>query len=193
MGPTSDGSRRLMPEKKDRDMWWAFLEGKPEAEWTPVQKSNGKSKNQVTRGLRAWADEPPRQQEPDNPIYELSPNNDEGEVEEVLKMDPADSLPSPAGTPVLPLEYLEDVMQPSSTTPCICKPREPTTQLLKLINGVRSCLSLLQPANGRAENCPTFVNVLYSLDAALSQVYRTRQSCADGIACPMDFRTAFAC
>lgn len=151
MGPTNHGSRRLMPEKKDRDMWWAFLEGKPAAEWIPVQKSKGKSKNQATRGLRAWADEPDPQQEHSNPIYELSPNNDEGEVEEVLRMDPADSLPSPAGTPV-PLDLLEAVMQPSSSDTTIpshtprrdmYKPREPTTRLLRLIDGVRSCFSLL--------------------------------------------------
>ena len=190
-----------MPEKKDRDMWWAFLEGKPEAEWMPVQKSKGKSKSQATRGLRAWADEPP-QQEHGNPIYELLPNNDEGEVEDVLRMDPADSLPSPAGTPV-PLEFLEAVMQPSSSDPTapshtprrgMYKPREPTTRLLKLIDGVRSCLSLRYPANRRVrtENCLTFINVFHPLDPTLPQGPRTRQLRANRIACSMDFRPVFA-
>ena len=141
MGPSNDGSRRLMPEKKDRDMWWAFLQGKPESEWIPT-KSKGKHKKcqhqASSRGMRGWVDEPPSQ--PGS-----SPHNDEGEVEQVLRVDPADSLPSPAGTPVpLPLEYLEEMMQPSASGSGgsgICytsahRPREPTTVILKLIDGV---------------------------------------------------------
>jgi hypothetical protein len=192
-----------MPEKKDRDMWWAFLEGKPEAEWMPVQKSKGKSKHQVSRGLRAWADEPDPQQEHSNPIYELSPNNDEGEVEDVLRMDPADSLPSPAGTPV-PLDLLEAAMQPSSSDPtpshshtprcAMYKPREPTTRLLRLIDGVRSYFLYQYPANRRirTENCLTSINVFHPLDPPLPQGSRTGRLRADRIACSMDFRPVFA-
>ena len=148
MGPPNDGSRRLIPEKKDRDMWWAFLQGKPEPEWMPVPKSKGKHKKYQhqapSRGMRAWPDAPPSRLG----YNESSQYNDEGEVEQVLRVDPADSLPSPAGTPVpLPLEYLEEMMQPSasgSDGSGLCytfassehRPREPTTTLLKLIDGV---------------------------------------------------------
>lgn len=77
--------------------------------------------------------------------YQSSLYNDEGEVEQVLREDPADSLPSPAGTPLpVPLEYVEEMMQPSFTEnePGYTsadndhRPREPTTTLLKLIDGV---------------------------------------------------------
>jgi hypothetical protein len=143
VGPSNDGSRRLIPEKKDRDMWWAFLQGKPESEWIPVPKSKGKQKRYQAsfRGMRAWLDEPPSRPE----YHESSQHNDEGEVEQVLRGDPADSLPSPAGTPVpVPLEYLEEIMQPSPSGSGLCytsadnehRPREPTTTLLKLIDGV---------------------------------------------------------
>lgn len=144
-----------MPEKKDRDMWWAFLQGKPESDWIPVSKSKGKHKKYQyqasSRKLRAWPDEPPSRPE----YNESSQYNDEGEVEQVLREDPADSLPSPAGTPVpLPLEYLEGMMQPSASGSGgsgLCytsadkehRPREPTTMLLKLIDGVSlPCISI---------------------------------------------------
>jgi len=98
--------------------------------------------------MRAWPDEPPSRPE----FNESSQHNDEGEVEQVLRVDPADSLPSPAGTPVpLPLEFLEEMMQPSASGSGLCytsadkehRPREPTTTLLKLIDGVSlPCISI---------------------------------------------------
>lgn len=75
--------------------------------------------------------------------------NDEGEVEEELRIDPTETLPSPLGTPV-PLDYLEALSQPSTSAPASTYPlpeqeklvpREPTTQFLKLIDEV--CLLFL--------------------------------------------------
>ena len=132
-----------MPEKKDRDMWWSFLAGKSESELTPMPKSKTKSKKLSLRGMCAWADDSPPQEYGDT-IYALAQNKDEGEVEQVLREDPADTLPTPAVTPVT-LEYLEELMQPSasgSAEPAqksvnsAFKPREPTTKLLKLIDEV---------------------------------------------------------
>ena len=134
-----------MPDKKDREMWWAFLSGKPESEWVPSKKSKGKAKQQYppsSYGMRAWADEPRHE-----PVHDSWQNNDEGEVEQVLMVDPAETLPSPVGTPV-PLEYLEEMMQPStgkSGAPFPSAhliPREPTTLLLKLIDEVSLLASL---------------------------------------------------
>ena len=86
-------------------------------------------------GLRVW---------PDNPSQDLPQeswqNNDEGEVEQVLRMDPAESLPSPVGTP-LPFDSFESVDQlPSSliSSNLTFEPREPTTNILKLIDEVHS-------------------------------------------------------
>jgi len=133
-----------MPDKKERDMWWAFLAGKPESDWNPPKKAkkqntNAKKPQTYNSGLRAW---------PDNSSQALPQeswqNNDEGEVEQVLKVDPAESLPSPMGTP-LPFDSFESSGQlPSSS--CLVpiklafKPREPTTRILKLIDEVRSFL-----------------------------------------------------
>jgi hypothetical protein len=58
-----------------------------------------------------------------------------------LRVDPAESLPSPVGTP-LPSDSLESVGQlPSSSyLKSAFEPREPTTRILKLIDEVRSFL-----------------------------------------------------
>ncbi|KAK0468132.1 uncharacterized protein EV420DRAFT_1626088 [Desarmillaria tabescens] len=44
----------LMPGKKERDFWWAFLSGKPESEWNPPKKPKQKKKH---KGMRAFADD----------------------------------------------------------------------------------------------------------------------------------------
>ncbi|RPD66756.1 hypothetical protein L226DRAFT_452149 [Lentinus tigrinus ALCF2SS1-7] len=33
-----DYSSKVMPDKKERDLWWAFLAGRPESEWNPPKK-----------------------------------------------------------------------------------------------------------------------------------------------------------
>lgn len=130
-----------MPDKKERDMWRAFLAGKPESDWNPPKKPkkqnpNTKKSQTFNSGLRAWPDNSSQ-----GPPQEPWQNNDEGEVEHVLRMDPAESLPSPVGTP-LSSDSFESVGQlPSSSylTPIesTLEPREPTTRILKLIDEVR--------------------------------------------------------
>ncbi|KAK0206329.1 hypothetical protein DFS33DRAFT_1381442 [Desarmillaria ectypa] len=44
----------LMPGKKERDFWWAFLSGKPEFEWNPAKKPKQKKKH---KGMRAFAED----------------------------------------------------------------------------------------------------------------------------------------
>jgi len=124
-----------MPEKKDRDMWWAFLSGKPGSEWNPPKKARSKAMKQpAARGMRAW-DVTHRE---DSVQLNTPALNGEGEVEEVLEIDPAETLPSPVGTPI-PLEYIEEMSQPSlAVPPCLpeqlLEPREPTTELLRKID-----------------------------------------------------------
>ena len=89
-------------------------------------------------GLCAW---------PDNSSQGLPQeswqNNDEGEVEHVLRVDPAESLPSPVGTPRSSSSFESVGQLPSSSylTPIestfSLEPREPTTTILKLIDEVR--------------------------------------------------------
>ena len=147
VGPANHVKGRVMPDKKERDMWRDFLAGKPESDWNPPTKH--KKQNPYTKrlqtyksGLRAWPDNSSQ-----GPPQESLQNNDEGEVEQVLRVDPAESLPSPVGTP-LSSDSFESVGQlPSSS--CLIpiksafEPREPTTRILKLIDEVRIFSTLI--------------------------------------------------
>ncbi|KDR83932.1 hypothetical protein GALMADRAFT_54455 [Galerina marginata CBS 339.88] len=146
VGTANAGSRRLMPDKKDRDMWWAFLSGRPDSEWNPTKKSKGKLKKlqSLGQGMRAWtdADDPAQNVPADTLTYNSwQQRNDDREVEQELRMDVSETLPSAVGTPV-PLDCLEGLIQSSSSvaepssalTEEVLVPREPTTALLKSID-----------------------------------------------------------
>lgn len=45
-----------MPDKKERDLWWAFLSGRPEREWNPPKKPKV-HKAQRLQSNRAFAEE----------------------------------------------------------------------------------------------------------------------------------------
>ncbi|KJA29872.1 hypothetical protein HYPSUDRAFT_126273 [Hypholoma sublateritium FD-334 SS-4] len=144
IGPTIPPRKNLIPDKKDRESWWSFLSGRPESEWNLSKKVKLKARKQPA-GMRGWADS-----QRVSTTVQNSWNNDEGEVEEELMIDPAETLPSPKGTPV-PLDCLEAMSQPGSSTPITSYPmleeekfvpREPITQFLKLIDE-RSALHLL--------------------------------------------------
>lgn len=133
---------RLMPEKKERDLWWAYIAGKPESDWNPPKKPKQSPKSSKRqRGMRGFADDPGSHHHPQGEPLQ----NDEGEVEKVLRGDSVESLPSPiyfapSSETSIPREDqvvnsslmgLEDVL-PKRTT--ILKPREPIPSLLKQID-----------------------------------------------------------
>ncbi|TFK28899.1 hypothetical protein FA15DRAFT_664999 [Coprinopsis marcescibilis] len=141
VGPTHEPNRRYMPDKKERDLWWAYLEGKAESEWNVPKNSKRQQKRQQHHqrkdaGMRAWADEPEEMVVPEMIIYESALlNDDEGEVEEALSIDPAEGLPTPSGTPGPSTESPPRLGQSSTATPTgPPRPREPSTTLLKLID-----------------------------------------------------------
>jgi Survival motor neuron (SMN) interacting protein 1 (SIP1) len=137
--------RMLMPEKKERDLWWAFLAGKPESDWNPPKMPKQTPKfSKHRRGMRGFADdagsyEPPQQE---------SFQNDEGEVEKVLRVDPMESLPTPTCSPEPPetSTSMEDqLVGPSSMVSYVSPqrttglmPREPMPSLLKHIDQVEA-------------------------------------------------------
>jgi hypothetical protein len=43
VGLTSDVKGRVMPDKKEQDMWWAYLAEKPESEWNPPREAKKKN------------------------------------------------------------------------------------------------------------------------------------------------------
>lgn len=161
-----------MPDKKERDLWWAFLSGKPESVWNcPPRKSKKKNKakqyRQFAEGkMRAWNDQEHDHGEHDddhegdhedevchegiqaerdvvkNDSETSNVARDEGEVENALKIEPQDSLPTPTGTPA----PSDDIGFPKESGPSVSviqedaqeppTPREPSPQLLKLIDEV---------------------------------------------------------
>ncbi|KAK2466097.1 hypothetical protein APHAL10511_001739 [Amanita phalloides] len=49
-------SQRIMPDRKERDFWWAFISGKPESEWNPPKKPRTHKSKQRSRATLAFAD-----------------------------------------------------------------------------------------------------------------------------------------
>lgn len=123
-----------MPDKKERDRWWAYLEGRPDTEWNPPKKSKQSQAKRFGQGMRGFADEPEVENLYSRPHREPWHTNDEGEVEMALRVDPTESLPTPSGTPA-PSEN-----PPSSSTAIATgrtyEAREPSTFLLGLIDEV---------------------------------------------------------
>jgi hypothetical protein len=161
-----------MPDKGDRDLWWEFFAGEPESVWNRARPSRKKNKakrqeRHDTFGqgkMRAWDDEAGevddlgeqdiRQSNRSVTVNaSLGPTEpepstiatDEGEVENALKIEPQDSLPTPTGTPV-PSDGMEPAITAGSLSLVTEKHTEegspahttrvPTPQLLKLIDEV---------------------------------------------------------
>jgi len=118
-----------MPNMRERDLWWAFLSGRPESEWNPPPKP----KKMKTYGMRGFsADEPP----PRAAAQETWLINEEGEVELSQRADTANSLPIPTEQPTGQGESLPDAAR--ETASLTSQPREPTPSLLKHIDEVHS-------------------------------------------------------
>ncbi|KAJ6598862.1 hypothetical protein DFH09DRAFT_1129424 [Mycena vulgaris] len=129
---TRSDSRKVIPDLKERDLWWAFLSGRPAAEWD-IPKKPKQSKFQ--RGMRAFADDDSTMEAPSigssrAEAAETRPTSDDSEARP--------QLPAPSGTPVptdLSAEHAPEGI-------AIYKPREPTPSLLSLIDQ-RMALHLL--------------------------------------------------
>jgi hypothetical protein len=132
-----------MPDMRERDLWWAFLAGRPESDWNPPKKlkqnQNSTKRHKFGKGMRGFSDDldfgPPDAAPPE--IWHI---NDEGEVELALRVDPSETLPTPSGTPA-PQEHLAEGKSAAENfvdkqeLPT-WKPREPTPSLLRRIDQV---------------------------------------------------------
>lgn len=141
VGQTHDPRRKYMPEKKERDLWWAYLEGKPDSDWNITRNSKKQDRKRQQQHqwhgpgstMRAWADEPEPTVGADIIVCESSLINDEGEVEQALSLDPAEGLPTPTGTPG-PSEAPIHHKGMGSGKSRAYSPREPSPMVLKLID-----------------------------------------------------------
>lgn len=132
-----------MPDKKERDCWWAFISGRPESEWNPPKRPKSEASLRRDRRYgRQYTPEPDSVE--DQPGQETCHINDEGEVELALQDDPTESLPIPSGTPVPPdpadTNIASSSVPPNSQNqnePQAITPREPTPSLAAHLDHVR--------------------------------------------------------
>ncbi|KAH8830379.1 survival motor neuron interacting protein 1-domain-containing protein [Flagelloscypha sp. PMI_526] len=83
---------KSMPAKKERDHWWAFLSGKPDAEWNPPKRPKSEPSSKFG-GMRGF-----------------DPYVADMEVDTVLRYDIEDSL-SAASTATSPREPVPSIIQ----------------------------------------------------------------------------------
>ncbi|KAF8897725.1 hypothetical protein BD779DRAFT_397876 [Infundibulicybe gibba] len=121
---------RLMPDKKDRDLWWAFLSGKPESEWNPPKQPKQPKRRSFMRG---FADDPYQYEEgkPSDGV-DLYANQEENTA------GGTQSLPTPSGTPAPSdaSDQLASLNARSNPVANSLQPREPTMSLLQHIDEV---------------------------------------------------------
>ncbi|EIW82357.1 hypothetical protein CONPUDRAFT_103424 [Coniophora puteana RWD-64-598 SS2] len=120
-------SQKLMPDKKERDLWWKFLAGRPHDEWNPAKRSkkqmSGQKKDQAVRHFleESWMPQGEAGTVPPSEVWQI---NGEGEAELAFKNDPMDSLPTPNGTPP-PLDVSAGIMSETrSTSPTMSDPSQ---------------------------------------------------------------------
>jgi len=145
-----DGSRKVMPDKKERDLWWKFLAGLPESDWNPPKKpKKASSKNRFSGHMRAFCDEPevPHKnvEQNHNESHETWCINSEGDVELAVD-ESAGALQSVDQPPQIGPVFSASIMEtPSVIDPASnhtgheqhCSPREITPSLLRKIDHVR--------------------------------------------------------
>ena len=140
-----------MPDKKERDLWWAFLTGRPESEWNPPRKpkqpkvSRWQQRKLQGKGARPFADDLHEDASlsydfPENASEETLPSaGSKVEAEVSYQGHAAQSLPTPSGTPAPPetpadISIQTDDMSVNIDTPI---PPEPTPMLMQHIDHVR--------------------------------------------------------
>ncbi|KAI0368051.1 hypothetical protein BV20DRAFT_969629 [Pilatotrama ljubarskyi] len=146
-----DSSSKLMPDKKERDLWWAFLSGRPESEWNPPKKpkqpkvSRWQQRNMKKgQGAQPFLDDV---HEAASLSYDMPESEGVGAIstsagverEAPTSTDAAHSLPTPSGTPVPP-DVSADISMSSEEAlhvrevPLVYLPREPTPALMQHID-----------------------------------------------------------
>jgi len=144
------GSRKVMPDKRERDLWWKFLAGLPESDWNPPKKPKKSSlkKSRFPSHMPAFCDESELDHDniDEQNYYESHETwriNSEGDVE-LAEDDPPSSsaqpLPIDSALSILSAETESKSMGPLSTRPGhdqVCNPREITPSLLRKLDHVR--------------------------------------------------------
>jgi hypothetical protein len=136
-----NAKRKIMPDKKERDCWWAFLAGQPESDWNPPKKPQSDASPKKRYNYRRDYSSDSDAMEDLDPPQETWHINDEGEVKLALNDDSIESLPTPSSTPV-PFEPQDEAQMHDQSSSqdqvghLIFKPREPTPSLIAYVDHV---------------------------------------------------------
>ncbi|KAG6812991.1 hypothetical protein H0H92_014922 [Tricholoma furcatifolium] len=170
ISPLPSNEPKILPDKKERDLWWGFLAGKPERDWNPPKQPKQTAAMKRISGLI-------------QPVILVTSSlkrqeswqvNDKGEVELVLHIDSLNSVPS-ATSPTPPVGEPPSPMSIPFQETVIYKPREPLPRLLRSIDEVddevsaddmnllrtlaRACIALLKDLmETRTSEQPPFQN-----------------------------------
>ncbi|KAG7449008.1 uncharacterized protein BT62DRAFT_929006 [Guyanagaster necrorhizus] len=115
----------LIPSKKERDFWWAFLSGKPESEWNPPKKPK---QNKKLKGMRAFTDDSDAEITYEA-VQETWQINKDGDVELASQVR-SSSVHGPADE----AKTLDNVSSLGESPPPSYKPRPLTPSLLQHID-----------------------------------------------------------
>ncbi|KAI9001354.1 hypothetical protein BD414DRAFT_505092 [Trametes punicea] len=156
---------KLMPDKKERDLWWAFLAGRPESEWSPPKKPKPpkvprwqQRAAKKGKALERFADDIHEDaalsyDARESGSVEAGPSNSgiELDADEPTSVDAAHSLPTPSGTPAPPdtspdVSMVNEATEKVRESPLVYLPREPTPALMQHIDHVRTLPSLARYA-----------------------------------------------
>ncbi|KAJ7498725.1 hypothetical protein FB451DRAFT_1202843 [Mycena latifolia] len=117
-------NRKVIPDLKERDLWWAFLSGRPAAEWDiPKKPKQSQNARKLQRGMRAF---------PDNDDSTMEAPSVGSSRDDALETRPMNG----------DMEARPQLPTPSGGTP-IYTPREPTPSLLRLIDQRMALHSLM--------------------------------------------------
>ncbi|KAI0728676.1 hypothetical protein C8Q72DRAFT_875595 [Fomitopsis betulina] len=151
-GPSS--SRKVIPDKRERDLWWAFLAGQPQSAWDPPKKPKQPKNTRwggYAQGPEGYGVDTLAYSEERRPPQHLSYSLEDGRVfstsstdmwrvstdgvELTSAMNATMSLPTPSGTPAPPdrLEDQASTVEGSSSLHAILPPK-PTPTLMRQID-----------------------------------------------------------
>ena len=148
--PAGVAGLKVMPEKKERDHWWAFLNGAPESEWNPVKKSKTKRTTMTYRKPNSASPA----YDPTNDVSQYEVIYESESVQEAVVMDEYGEITEEITVSYhdtsrlepLPASYSEDgpiILSGDDTSGRLNqlgRPKQPTPTLLSLMDSVSTCV-----------------------------------------------------
>ncbi|KAI0308653.1 hypothetical protein OF83DRAFT_1288892, partial [Amylostereum chailletii] len=133
--PLPPPQRKLYPDKKDRDAWWAFLSGAPESVWNPPRTAKQGKQRRQQRGFQFGRGGAIELDSADRGLaaagWEMVPPTksafSSGVREEFVSDDNPQTLRADAG-------FSSGQLEPAASSDRPWEPREPTPSIMRFID-----------------------------------------------------------